>query len=216
MDTDIKQNRREQSHQRILDAAARAVRRQGYAGVGVAEVMKEAGLTHGGFYAHFKSRDALLAAAIEHAAKDSVRILSRRIKALQDAGASPVRALIEGYLADEHVAACERGCPVAALGSEMARQSDELLEVSRTRVRGLIEKVRLALPPEARRKAPSALPPAWSAPCNWRAPWARKAAPYCRRRAPPSSRNTTRFNALAAVRPRLFYRQNMTFIIFKT
>jgi AcrR family transcriptional regulator len=149
MNTDTKQNRREQSHQRILDAAARAVRRQGYAGVGVAEVMKEAGLTHGGFYAHFKSRDALLAAAIEHAAKDSVRILSRRIKALQDAGASPVRALVEGYLADEHVDACERGCPVAALGSEMPRQSDELLEVSRTRVRGLVEKVRQALPPGA-------------------------------------------------------------------
>ncbi len=149
MNTDTKQNRREQSHQRILDAAARAVRRQGYAGVGVAEVMKEAGLTHGGFYAHFKSRDALLAAAIEHAAQDSVRILSRRIKALQDAGASPVRALVEGYLADEHVDACERGCPVAALGSEMARQSDELLEVSRKRVRGLVEKVRQALPPAA-------------------------------------------------------------------
>jgi len=149
MNIDTKQTRREQSHQRILDAAARAVRRQGYAGVGVAEVMKEAGLTHGGFYAHFKSRDALLAAAIEHAARDSVRILSRRIKALQDAGASPVRALVEGYLADEHVNACERGCPVAALGSEMARQSDELLEVSRKRVRGLVEKVRQALPAAA-------------------------------------------------------------------
>lgn len=149
MNTDTKQNRREQSHQRILDAAARAVRRQGYAGVGVAEVMKEAGLTHGGFYAHFKSRDALLAAAIEHAAQDSVRLLSRRIKALQDAGATPVRALVEGYLADEHVDTCERGCPVAALGSEMARQSDELLEVSRKRVRGLVEKVRLTLPPTA-------------------------------------------------------------------
>jgi TetR/AcrR family transcriptional repressor of nem operon len=149
MNTDTKQNRREQSHQRILDAAARAVRRQGYAGVGVAEVMKEAGLTHGGFYAHFKSRDALLAAAIEHAAQDSVKILSRRIKALQDAGASPVRALVEGYLADEHVDACERGCPVAALGSEIARQSDDVLEVSRKRVRGLVEKVRQTLPPAA-------------------------------------------------------------------
>jgi len=149
MNTDTRQNRREQSHQRILDAASRAVRRQGYAGVGVAEVMKEAGLTHGGFYAHFKSRDALLAAAIEHAAQDSVKRLSRRIKALQDAGASPVRALVEGYLADEHVDACERGCPVAALGSEIARQSDDVLEVSRQRVRGLVEKVRLALPPDA-------------------------------------------------------------------
>lgn len=146
MNTENKQSRREQSHQRILDAAARALRRQGYAGVGVAEVMKEAGLTHGGFYAHFPSRDALLEAAVEHAARDSVKILSRRIKALEEAGASPVRALVEAYLGDEHVASCERGCPVAALGSEMARQSDALLLVSRKRVSGLVERVRASLP----------------------------------------------------------------------
>jgi TetR/AcrR family transcriptional repressor of nem operon len=147
MNANTKQSRREQSHGRILDAAARALRRQGYAGVGVAEVMKEAGLTHGGFYAHFKSRDALLAAALAHAATDSVRILSRRIEALREAGASPVRALVEAYLADEHVASRERGCPVAALGSEMPRQGEELLEVSRQRVTGLVKRVQATLPP---------------------------------------------------------------------
>ena len=157
MNADTKQSRRDQSHERILDAAARAVRRLGYAGVGVADVMKEAGLTHGGFYAHFKSRDALLTAAIEHAAFDSVRILSRRIKALQEAGASPVGALVEAYLGDEHVASCERGCPVAALGSEMPRQSDELLTVSRKRVSGLVERVRSSLPPDAPRERAFAL-----------------------------------------------------------
>jgi AcrR family transcriptional regulator len=148
MNPDTRQSRREQSHGRILDAAARALRRQGYAGVGVAEVMKEAGLTHGGFYAHFKSRDALLAAAIEHAAADSVKTLSRRIEALRETGASPVRALVEAYLADEHVASRERGCPVAALGSEMARQGEELLEVSRKRVTGLVRHVQATLPPD--------------------------------------------------------------------
>ncbi|KQQ97043.1 TetR/AcrR family transcriptional regulator [Massilia sp. Leaf139] len=149
MNADTKSSRREQSHQRILEAAARAVRRQGYAGVGVAEVMKEAGLTHGGFYAHFKSRDALLAAAIEHAAADSTRSLSRTIRALQDAGASPVRALVEAYLADNHLATRERGCVVAALGSEMPRQTDELLDVSRARVAALVERARSALAPDA-------------------------------------------------------------------
>jgi AcrR family transcriptional regulator len=147
MNPDTRQSRREQSHGRILDAAARALRRQGYAGVGVAEVMKEAGLTHGGFYAHFKSRDALLAAAIEHAAADSVKTLSRRIKALREAGASPVRALVDAYLGDEHVASCERGCPVAALGSEIARQGEELLELSRARVTRLVKHVQATLPP---------------------------------------------------------------------
>jgi TetR/AcrR family transcriptional regulator, transcriptional repressor for nem operon len=55
-------SRKELTHDRILDVAARAIRRAGYDGVGLASIMKEAGLTHGGFYAHFASRDALLAA----------------------------------------------------------------------------------------------------------------------------------------------------------
>ena len=59
-------SRKELSHERIVDAAARAIRREGYAGVGVADVMKEAGLTHGGFYAHFPSRDAMLAVSYTH------------------------------------------------------------------------------------------------------------------------------------------------------
>lgn len=149
MSTESKQTRRELSHQRILDAAARAVRRHGYAGVGVAEVMKEAGLTHGGFYAHFKSRDALLAAAVEHAGTGSRKALGRRIAASLDAGASPLRALVEAYLSPEHVAAEDMGCPVAALGSEMVRQPEDVREASRRRVLGLIETVRQALPPGA-------------------------------------------------------------------
>ena len=64
-------SRKEETHERIVDAAARAIHRHGYAGVGVADVMKQAGLTHGGFYAHFESRDALLAEAIERAGRDS-------------------------------------------------------------------------------------------------------------------------------------------------
>jgi TetR/AcrR family transcriptional repressor of nem operon len=149
MNTESKQSRREQSHGRILDAAARALRRQGYAGVGVAEVMKEAGLTHGGFYAHFTSRDALLAAAVEHGADESAQSLTRRIASLQDRGASPVRALVEAYLADLHATNVERGCVVAALGSEMPRQTEALQEVSRRRVTALVERARTALPPDA-------------------------------------------------------------------
>ena len=53
--------RKEATHERIVEAAARAIRRSGYGGTGVADIMKEAGLTHGGFYAHFASREAMLA-----------------------------------------------------------------------------------------------------------------------------------------------------------
>jgi TetR/AcrR family transcriptional repressor of nem operon len=68
--------------------------------------------------------------------------MGRRIAKLRDAGASPVRALVEGYLADEHIAAANLGCPVAALGSEIPRQTDVVGEASRERVTGLLEMVR--------------------------------------------------------------------------
>src|SRR5215475_11637245 len=68
---------KEATHARIVAVAARALRRNGYAGVGVADVMKEAGLTHGGFYAHFDSRDALLVEALERASTESAGIAER-------------------------------------------------------------------------------------------------------------------------------------------
>ena len=73
-------SRKEETHERIVAVAARAIRRRGYAGVGVADVMKEAGLTHGGFYAHFESRDALIIEALERADKDWLaRLITRRV-----------------------------------------------------------------------------------------------------------------------------------------
>jgi AcrR family transcriptional regulator len=142
-----KPSRREQSHERILDAAARAVRRSGVAGVGVAEVMKEAGLTHGGFYAHFESRDALLAEALEHAGSQSIARVRERMRVRTDAGESQLRALVCEYLSEPHVEALELGCPVAAIASEMPRAPGALREVARNRVRGLATLVETALPP---------------------------------------------------------------------
>ena len=70
-------SKKEHTRERIIRAAARAIRKHGYEGVGVADVMKEAGLTHGGFYAHFASRDALLAQAAEQAGVESVENCAR-------------------------------------------------------------------------------------------------------------------------------------------
>lgn len=142
-------SRHQQSHERILDAAARAVRRAGVAGVGVAEVMKEAGLTHGGFYAHFESRDALLAEALEHAGRQSNARVRERMRARADAGESPLSALADEYLSGAHMEALELGCPVAAVGSDMQRAQDALREVSRNRVRGLAALVAETLPSDA-------------------------------------------------------------------
>ncbi|HZW21810.1 TetR/AcrR family transcriptional regulator [Noviherbaspirillum sp.] len=147
MTSGIRSIKKQDSYERILDAAARAVRSNGFAGVGVADVMREAGLTHGGFYAHFKSRDALLAKALEHAGRGSAESISRRIDAQKEKGGSPFRALVERYLSDWHLAFPEAGCAVAALSSEMPRQCDDVREAARDRVRSLVAMVRDALPP---------------------------------------------------------------------
>jgi Transcriptional regulator len=145
----LSRTRREVTHERILDVAARDVRRKGYAGVGVADVMAQAGLTHGGFYAHFESRDAMLAEAIERAGKDSGAGLAERIEVRRGRGVSAFRALVEQYLSPAHVASVERGCVVAALASEMPRQSAALRKTSAERVRGLVALIKQSLPTSA-------------------------------------------------------------------
>lgn len=150
-------SRKEQSHERIVDAAARAIRREGYAGVGVADVMKEAGLTHGGFYAHFPSRDAMLVAAMERAGRDGAARMTQSIARRRAEGASSLRALVEGYLSETHLASCEGGCPISALASEMPRQSPEVREMSASRVQGLVEVVGRALPADAAPQAAMAI-----------------------------------------------------------
>ncbi len=145
--------RKQLSHERIVETAARAIRRAGFSGVGVADIMKEAGLTHGGFYAHFPSRNALLAEALERAGRDSAARIDKGAATRQARGVSALRALVEGYLSERHLAACETGCPVAALVSEMPRQAPEVREAAAQRVRGLIARVDAALPPGSARDA---------------------------------------------------------------
>jgi TetR/AcrR family transcriptional regulator, transcriptional repressor for nem operon len=137
--------RKQRSHERIVDAAARSMRRHGYDGVGVADVMQQAGLTHGGFYAHFASREALLVEALEQAGRQSAVRIGRRMDALRAQGASPFRALIESYLSDELLKTTGSGCPVAALCSEMPRQTADVRKASATRVRALVKLVETSL-----------------------------------------------------------------------
>jgi AcrR family transcriptional regulator len=145
--TSARSPRHQQTHERILDAAARAVRRSGVAGVGVADVMKEAGLTHGGFYAHFANREALLAEALEHAGGQSNARLRERMQVRTAAGASPLSALVNEYLSEPHMAALELGCPVAAVSSDLQRSPEALRDVARGRVRALEAVVASALYP---------------------------------------------------------------------
>ena len=143
---DATRSKKELTHERIVAAAARALRRNGFGGVGVAEVMKEAGLTHGGFYAHFESREAMLAEAMARAGEDGSASLGLGVASRRARGASGFRAMVESYLSDAHLSGTEAGCPVAALVSEMPRQTSELREASARRVDGVVEMVRRTLP----------------------------------------------------------------------
>ena len=146
---DSQPSRKELSHERIVAAAARAIRRGGFHGVGVADIMKEAGLTHGGFYAHFSSRNALLAEAIVRAGRDSADRVAQGTAVRRARGASALRAFVEGYLSDRHLGDLEAGCPVAALASEMPRQAAEVREAASQAVRDLVAAVHRALPKDA-------------------------------------------------------------------
>jgi TetR/AcrR family transcriptional repressor of nem operon len=132
-------SRKEATHERIVETAARAIRRTGYDGTGVAEIMKEAGLTHGGFYAHFDSREGMLAEAADRAGADGLAVLARA------AAAAPPRkaleAMLRAYLSGQHVNGVETGCAVAALGSEMPRQAPQVRRAATRRIKEMIDLV---------------------------------------------------------------------------
>ncbi|HJU39022.1 MAG TPA: TetR/AcrR family transcriptional regulator [Tahibacter sp.] len=120
------------------------MRRSGYHGTGVADIMRDAGLTHGGFYAHFASRDAMLAEAADRAGGESVAMMENIAAALPAGQALP--AMMQAYLSKAHVAAIETGCATAALGSEMPRQAPEVRRAATRRIKEMIDLVARELP----------------------------------------------------------------------
>ncbi len=132
---------------RILEAAAGELRRHGLGGIGIPALMKRAGLTHGAFYAHFPSRDALVAEAIRTAAAASA-----------DGPLAPSLSLEQSlatYLSPEHLAHPERGCVIAALGGEGARQSAPVRSAFAAAARGLLAMIERKLHPRRPSPAPS-------------------------------------------------------------
>lgn len=104
---------------RILDEAAAALRSGGTEGLSVANLMKRAGLTHGGFYAHFANRDDLVAHAIDRMFRDSGEMLRRFLE--QDAD---VEALVDFYLGEATMRRLDRGCPLPWLAGEAPRMPE--------------------------------------------------------------------------------------------
>ncbi len=111
---------------RIVETASRLFREHGFDRVGVDAIMHAVGLTHGGFYGHFKSKDDLAAAAVTCALEGSLEKQSRYIK-LED--------LVSGYLSEQHCADRADGCAVAALGADLARQGRDVRHGLTTYVR---------------------------------------------------------------------------------
>jgi len=109
------------NHQAIEDAASRLFRARGLGGVSVAELMAEAGLTHGGFYAHYPSKDALAAAACASAFAHANAKWQRRVDAAGDKTAAR-RAIAEGYLKTTYRDPAVAACPTATLVTDVARE----------------------------------------------------------------------------------------------
>jgi TetR/AcrR family transcriptional regulator, transcriptional repressor for nem operon len=128
----------EENHRRVIDVASRLYRENGFDGANVADIMKGAGLTHGGFYAQFKSKDDL-------AAKASVRGFAQTLEKVRErARASrgdPLATLIKSYVSRTHRDARGTGCMIAALASEVGRQKRPLRAVFASGIEEFIDAV---------------------------------------------------------------------------
>ena len=113
----------QENRERVLDAASELYRERGFHGIGVADLMKEAGLTHGAFYGQFSSKEDLMAEACARASERS-RELWRKLAEL--APDDPVAEIAGAYLTAKHRDNLGAGCLVAALGPEVARQGPKV------------------------------------------------------------------------------------------
>jgi TetR/AcrR family transcriptional regulator, transcriptional repressor for nem operon len=132
---------------RIVNAASGALRRDGLSGASIPALMKSAGLTHGGFYAHFRNRDELVAEAVLAAAADTAR------GAFGDV--LPLEETLRRYVSRAHAEHPERGCVVAAIGTDGSRQAPRVRRAFAEVARGLLSLVERKLHPARSARTPS-------------------------------------------------------------
>lgn len=147
-----------ETHARIVRKASVRLREKGAHGVGVADLMKEAGLTHGGFYAHFNSREALV---IEAFADAMDRSIARWRKTLAELPPDKrIAAIVDGYLTPQHRDDPGHGCTVPALGAEIARESPKTRKAFAAKLEQMVELFAEQIPdvpPKTARKRASAM-----------------------------------------------------------
>jgi TetR/AcrR family transcriptional repressor of nem operon len=124
------------NRQRILDVAGRLFRERGFDGISVADLMKAAGLTHGGFYGHFESKEDLVAQACAKVLSGSANGWARIAAERPDDAA---RAIVEAYLSPKHRDQPGIGCAFATLGGEVARQAKPVRQAFTEGIRARLE-----------------------------------------------------------------------------
>lgn len=107
-----------------MEDASRRVRAEGLTGAAVSAVMRDAGLTHGGFYKHFGDKDELLAESLSESFREIAGALARTAEKAQRG--KEWKAIVKAYLSPEHCEHPERGCPMAALAPELTRAGKEI------------------------------------------------------------------------------------------
>ena len=147
------QEHKQKTRDRIIDSAATVFRECGLEQSSVAAIMQRAGLTHGGFYAHFDSKDELVAEAISHACAQVSGLFATTPA---DASRRTVLDVAAKYLSPAHFAHPERGCPIAALGGELTRSGQPVRRILsneiRERLAKLYEWTTARLSPDTRRR----------------------------------------------------------------
>src|SRR6201992_248094 len=142
-----------QPHARIVKRAPIKLREKGAHGIGVADLMKEAGLTHGGFYAHFDSREALVIEAIAHIMDKSTK--RWRELAEQMPPERRLASIVDSYLSAAHRDDPGHGCAVPTLGAEIARESPKTRKAFAAKLEQMIDLLADQIPdasPRAARK----------------------------------------------------------------
>jgi TetR/AcrR family transcriptional regulator, transcriptional repressor for nem operon len=143
-----------QNRERILDAAAQLFRERGFEGLGLADLMRTVGLTHGGFYGHFSSKEDLMAQACERAVTRSCEAWSKRV---DRSPSDPLRPIARSYLSSRHRDDPGAGCVLAALGSDLARQGPGVRHAVTGGVRRAIDLLARAIPGASARKRQKAI-----------------------------------------------------------
>ncbi|GGI54725.1 TetR/AcrR family transcriptional regulator [Oxalicibacterium solurbis] len=120
----VSKEQTERNRHAIEDASASLFKGKGFSGVSVADLMSAAGLTHGGFYGHFSSKDELAAVACDHAFSQSAERWEKRIADSPDEKAA-LRSIVDHYLSQKTLHDAGNGCPGAALAVDVAREPDD-------------------------------------------------------------------------------------------